>query len=67
MGYGDFKLLAAICAWSGIESLAPLLLFSSASGAIFGTALILLNKLNREQPMAFGPYLIISGYFFVLV
>lgn len=61
MGYGDFKLLAAIGAWFGWQLLPALILLSSISGAVIGIALILFSKHGRENPMPFGPYLAIAG------
>ena len=61
MGYGDFKLLAALGAWFGWEALPALLLVASASGALYGTAAILLRRQGREVPFAFGPFLALAG------
>lgn len=61
MGYGDFKLLAAFGAWFGWEALPALLLVASASGALYGTAAILLRRQGREVPFAFGPFLALAG------
>ena len=57
MGYGDFKLLAAIGAWFGWIILPLVILLSSALGAIIGAFLIILAKRGRNVPMPFGPYL----------
>lgn len=61
MGYGDFKLLAAIGAWFGWKLLPAVILLSSTLGAIIGIALILLTKRGKEVPMPFGPFLAIGG------
>lgn len=61
MGYGDFKLLAAIGAWLGWKILPFVILASSAVGAVIGVGLIILAKRGREVPMPFGPYLAIAG------
>jgi leader peptidase (prepilin peptidase)/N-methyltransferase len=61
MGYGDFKLLAAIGAWFGWQLLPAVILLSSALGAIIGIGLIVLTKRGRETPMPFGPFLAIGG------
>lgn len=61
MGYGDFKLLAAIGAWFGWQLLPAVILLSSISGAIIGIGLIVLTKRGRETPMPFGPFLAIAG------
>ncbi|MDO4681233.1 MAG: A24 family peptidase [Lautropia sp.] len=61
MGYGDFKLLAAIGAWFGWQSLPAVILISSVIGAIVGIGLILFLGHGREQPIPFGPYLAGAG------
>ena len=58
MGYGDFKLLAAIGAWLGWSMLPVVILLSSLVGALVGIGLILAAKLNRNIPIPFGPYLV---------
>lgn len=58
MGYGDFKLLAAIGAWLGWSMLPLVILFSSLVGALVGMGLILTAKLNKNIPIPFGPYLV---------
>jgi len=62
MGYGDFKLLAALGAWLGWQALPMIILMSSLVGAIIGLAMMALAKLGRGQPMPFGPYLAIAGW-----
>ena len=61
MGYGDFKLLAALGAWLGWQMLPLIVLFSSVVGAIVGIALVVLAKRGREIPIPFGPYLATAG------
>jgi leader peptidase (prepilin peptidase)/N-methyltransferase len=62
MGYGDFKLLAALGAWLGAEYLLAIVLLSSIVGAVIGVLLIVVGKLaNRNIPMPFGPYLAGAG------
>lgn len=61
MGYGDFKLLAAIGAWFGWQLLPAVILLSSVLGAIIGISLIVFTKQGRETPMPFGPFLAIGG------
>ncbi len=61
MGYGDFKLLAAIGAWLGWEMLPLVILLSSFVGAAVGVAMIVLVKHRREAPIPFGPYLAAAG------
>jgi len=62
MGYGDFKLLAAIGAWLGADHLLAVILLSSIVGAVMGIALLVAGKLaNKDMPMPFGPYLAGAG------
>jgi len=61
MGFGDFKLLAAICAWLGWQMLPVTLLLSSVVGAAIGIAMIVLVKHDRRVPIPFGPYLAGGG------
>ncbi|MFN3716631.1 MAG: prepilin peptidase [Thiobacillus sp.] len=61
MGYGDFKLLAAIGAWLGWQMLPVTILFSSVVGAAVGIAMVLLVKHDRREPIPFGPYLAGGG------
>ncbi|MCO6427838.1 A24 family peptidase [Nitrosomonas communis] len=61
MGYGDFKLLAAIGAWLGWQMLPLVILFSSFVGGIIGIFLILFKKYQRNAQIPFGPYLAAGG------
>jgi leader peptidase (prepilin peptidase)/N-methyltransferase len=62
MGYGDFKLLAALGAWLGAPYLVAIILMSSIVGAVIGIVLLLVGKLaNKDIPMPFGPYLAGAG------
>jgi leader peptidase (prepilin peptidase)/N-methyltransferase len=61
MGYGDFKLLAALGAWMGWQMLPLTILLSSLVGAVVGIGLILLAKHGRQVPIPFGPYLAAAG------
>jgi leader peptidase (prepilin peptidase)/N-methyltransferase len=61
MGYGDFKLLAAIGAWLGWQVLPLTILLSSLVGAVVGVALIVLGRHGRSVPIPFGPYLAAAG------
>lgn len=61
MGYGDFKLFAALGAWFGWSALTPILLLSCMLGIIFGSLYLWINKKNRNHPIPFGPYLCIAG------
>ena len=61
MGYGDFKLLAAIGAWFGWQTVPVIILLSSFAGALLGISILLLGRLERDTPMPFGPYLAGAG------
>ncbi|WP_295998213.1 A24 family peptidase [Rugamonas sp.] len=61
MGYGDFKLLAALGAWLGWTMLPTIILLSSVVGAIVGIGLIVFTKRGRNNPIPFGPYLAAAG------
>ena len=62
MGYGDFKLLAALGAWMGPVALLPIILLSSLIGALVGGALMLFRKHDSQVPIPFGPYLAAAGW-----
>ncbi|WP_323965537.1 prepilin peptidase [Aeromonas hydrophila] len=66
MGYGDFKLLAALGAWIGWQALPIVLLLSSLVGAFIGIGLILLRNHHQNKPIPFGPYLAIAGWIALL-
>lgn len=61
MGYGDFKLLAALGAWLGWQMLPVIILLSSIVGAAVGIALIVFARHGRNIPIPFGPYLAAAG------
>lgn len=61
MGYGDFKLLAALGAWLGWQMLPAIILLSSIVGAIVGITLIVAARHGRNVPIPFGPYLAAAG------
>ncbi|MBT0960565.1 prepilin peptidase [Denitromonas iodatirespirans] len=61
MGYGDFKLLAAIGAWLGWQMLPLTILLSSVVGAVVGVGLMLFARHGRNTPIPFGPYLAAAG------
>ncbi len=61
MGYGDFKLLAAIGAWFGWQLLPAVILLSSVVGSVIGIGLMVLARHGREVPIPFGPYLALGG------
>jgi leader peptidase (prepilin peptidase)/N-methyltransferase len=62
MGFGDFKLFAALGAWLGWQMLPLILLLSAAVGAAVGIALIVFRKQGREVPIPYGPYLAGAGW-----
>jgi leader peptidase (prepilin peptidase)/N-methyltransferase len=66
MGYGDFKLLAALGAWMGWKMLLPIILLSSLVGAVVGIVLIVLARRGRDIPIPFGPYLAAAGFITLL-
>jgi leader peptidase (prepilin peptidase)/N-methyltransferase len=61
MGYGDFKLLAALGAWLGWQMLPAIILLSSVVGAAVGISLIIFSRHGRNTPIPFGPYLAAAG------
>jgi leader peptidase (prepilin peptidase)/N-methyltransferase len=61
MGYGDFKLLAAIGAWFGWQLLPAVILLSSVIGAVIGIAMIVLKNKDRQTAIPFGPFLALGG------
>lgn len=65
MGFGDFKLLAALGAWMGWQILPLIIILSSLAGAIIGGGLILLGR-DKTKPIPFGPYLVIAGWIALL-
>ncbi|HTV84484.1 MAG TPA: A24 family peptidase [Dyella sp.] len=62
MGFGDFKLLAALGAWMGPLALLPIILLSSLIGALVGGTMIALRKHGRDVPMPFGPFIAMAGW-----
>jgi leader peptidase (prepilin peptidase)/N-methyltransferase len=66
MGYGDFKLLAALGAWLGWQQLPMIILMSAVVGAIVGITLMILRKHERNVPIPFGPYLAAAGWIAML-
>jgi leader peptidase (prepilin peptidase)/N-methyltransferase len=61
MGYGDFKLLAALGAWMGWAMLPLIILLSSVVGALVGISLMVFTKMSKNNPIPFGPYLATAG------
>lgn len=66
MGYGDFKLLAAIGAWFGWQSLLPVLLLASFTGAALGLGLMALRRLGEDRVLPFGPALALGGWIYLM-
>jgi len=66
MGYGDFKLLAALGAWLGWQMLPLIILLSAAVGAVAGISLIVFKRHDRGVPIPFGPYLAAAGWIAML-
>lgn len=66
MGFGDFKLLAALGAWLGWQSLPLVILLSSAVGAVLGVLILGLSGRGRSHPLPFGPYLAAAGWITLL-
>ena len=66
MGYGDFKLLAAIGAWLGWQTLPLVVLLAAVVGAAVGLTLIVLRRHGRDVPIPFGPYLAGAGWIAML-
>ncbi|BEV73346.1 A24 family peptidase [Paludibacterium sp. THUN1379] len=66
LGYGDFKLLAALGAWLGWQALPPLLLLSSLTGLVAAGILMLLRRMSRRDALPFGPFLALAGWMYWL-
>jgi len=62
MGYGDFKLLAALGAWLGWQLLPMIILLSAVVGAVIGISMIVIRRHDRNVPIPFGPYLAAAGW-----
>jgi len=61
MGYGDFKLFAALGAWLGWYALPAILILASACGALFGVLALMADRSRKDQPIAFGPWLALAA------
>lgn len=61
MGYGDFKLLAALGAWLGMAYIIPIIFISSIVGSIVGVSLIISKRLTSNTAIPFGPYLVLAS------
>ena len=66
MGFGDFKLLAALGAWMGYSYLPQIILVSSVVGAVAGVSMLLIGHTKQQQPIPFGPYLAVAGWIALL-
>lgn len=66
MGYGDFKLLAALGAWTGWQMLPLIILLASLLGAVTGLIMIALKRHKSSQPMPFGPFIALAGWIALL-
>jgi leader peptidase (prepilin peptidase)/N-methyltransferase len=66
MGYGDFKLFAALGAWLGWKMLLPIILIAAAVGAVVGIAILAMRGQARSTPIAFGPFLAAAGWLILL-
>ena len=66
MGYGDFKLLSALGAWMGWQSLLPTIILSSLVGAVIGIGMIALQGRDKSAPMPFGPFLAGAGFIMLI-
>jgi leader peptidase (prepilin peptidase)/N-methyltransferase len=66
MGFGDFKLLAALGAWAGYSYLPQIILVSSVVGSVAGITMLVFGKTKQQQPIPFGPYLAVAGWIALL-
>ncbi|MBV8144526.1 MAG: prepilin peptidase, partial [Gammaproteobacteria bacterium] len=66
MGYGDFKLFAALGAWLGWQMLLPTILIAAMAGAVVGLAMITLRGQKRSTPIPFGPFLAAAGWLMLM-
>ncbi|APA86570.1 A24 family peptidase [Paraburkholderia sprentiae WSM5005] len=67
MGYGDFKLLAALGAWLGWPALPQIVLIAAVAGAVIGLAAMWRGRMRFEEPLPFGPFLAAGGAFTLFV
>ena len=66
MGYGDFKLFAATGAWLGWTALLPVIIIAALSGALIGIAMLRVRGQDRSVPFAFGPFLAIAMWIWLV-
>lgn len=67
MGYGDFKLMAAMGAWLGWQALPGVVLLASLTGIVAAVAMMLSGKMDRQAPMPFGPFIAAAGWLAMLL
>ena len=67
MGYGDFKLFAALGAWLGWRMLLPIIVFASSVGAVVGICVMYRQRRGMDTQIAFGPFLAIAGWLALVV
>ena len=67
MGYGDFKLFAALGAWLGWQMLLPVILIAAAVGAVVGITVLSIRRQHSSTPIAFGPFLAAAGWLMLMV
>ena len=67
MGYGDFKLFAALGAWLGWQMLLPIIVFASGVGAVFGIVVMIRQRRGKDTQIAFGPFLAIAGWLALVI
>ena len=65
MGYGDFKLFAALGAWFGWQSLFVIIMLASVTGAVLGIVLMIISSKDRNYAIPFGPYLAMAGFLYL--
>ena len=66
MGYGDFKLLAALGAYTGWQGLPVIILLSSFVGAVAGVLIMVFQNKGKSLAIPFGPYLAVAGWLTLL-
>ncbi len=67
MGYGDFKLFAALGAWMGWKMLLPIIVFASGVGAVIGVVVMIRQRRGKDTQIAFGPFLAIAGWLALVI
>ncbi len=67
MGYGDFKLFAALGAWLGWKMLLPIIVFASGVGAVIGVVVMIRQRRGKDTQIAFGPFLAIAGWLALVI